>query len=114
MEAKEDVPFESMNHFIRDLEAKKFYMTTSHPDTWFFEQINSSKTFPFLQLREALKVNPLRKVSKPKIALKAVVKDLAVAYTQNDENIYYAANKYCKLVYIQEEMPVVNAHFLFR
>ncbi|CAD5215487.1 unnamed protein product [Bursaphelenchus xylophilus] len=113
-DAATDVPFESMDNFVKGLMAKKFYMISAEPDTWFFEEVNQSQVFPFKQLRAALERNPLRRVDRTRVALQAVVNDKAVVFMQSDSDTFYTSVKFCNLNRVYQDMPVVTSHLMFR
>ncbi|CAD5211172.1 unnamed protein product [Bursaphelenchus okinawaensis] len=113
-DAAPHTPFESMDKFIKGLAARKYYMVSAEPDTWFFEEVNQSQVFPFKQLHSALQQNPLRRATKTRQALEAVVNDGAVVFMQSDSDTYYTSVKFCNLNRVYQDMPVVTAYLMFR
>ncbi|KAI6238625.1 PBPb domain-containing protein [Aphelenchoides fujianensis] len=110
---KEDV-YDPFRALLDSVQAGRNYMVTNDPNNWFYEQINRSNDFPFLELRRAMEKNPLRTVWTRAEALDAVINDRGLLFQQMDEGSFFTAKSYCGLTPLERNMPTVPAHFMLR
>lgn len=80
----------------------------------FYENLRISKEFPYLQLRNAVRNNPIVPMASSDVILEAINRGGYITFMQDDDRFRDKSNPYCDIVWIYGGMPVAGVHFVFR
>ncbi|KAH7725793.1 Protein W02A2.5 [Aphelenchoides avenae] len=105
-------PFKDARHLHSFVAEGKYHLAAYNPGHWFLVNLERSKGFQYVALRESTKTYPVIMVPTVQEALECVSKGVCVMATQEDDPAMFLSRQYCDVVFVNAE-NFVSSHFAF-
>lgn len=79
-----------------------------------YERLNFSNLFPYANLRDALKDNPIRVTGSTMVSLDLVEKTRAAIFYREDSEVFFMYTKRCGILELDIGLPVDDAKLIFK
>lgn len=103
-----------MDAVLQHLHRREYFLVTYNIKNGIFELINTSHMYPYVNIRNALRFNPVREVPTVDEALQLVVARQALLFHTEEYDSFYRSMTLCDLTSMEEDMPVITSHLMFK
>lgn len=112
VQSKPISPIKDGSQLLKNLDGR-YRLVSQYKGHWFYEKLQFSTDFPFKEMREIAKKQPISWAHSINEALQLIEKGDHVLLLQGDDPAFFMAAHFCNIVFVDRELPSMTSHLAF-